>query len=110
VRVSRFLPSVPCCFFVRNLEGLPLRLAVSRQPPRVRGAARLTRDSDSAAVEACWYMPPTETQYLLFESEFMLLYPRGYEMELPELLFVPHGYDMTSNKTYSYPFSVCRNL
>jgi hypothetical protein len=47
-------------------------------------------------------MPLAATQFLIFVSIFMLSYPRGY--------------DMISNKTYSYPysthkrypFSVCR--
>jgi hypothetical protein len=64
--------------FVLPKEGFAAaaRCLASTAPGRRRG--RLTRDSDSAAAEACWYMPLAATYFLRFVSIFMVSYRRGY--------------------------------
>jgi hypothetical protein len=88
VGVSRSLPSIPYCSSYCIWKDLPLRL-----------------DSDSAAAEACWYMPLAATYFLRFVSTFMVSYPRGYERSCRNYFSYSRGYDMTSNSPYSYPYS-----
>jgi hypothetical protein len=88
VGVSRFLPSIPYCSSYRIWKDLLLRL-----------------DSDSAAAEACWYMPLAATYFLRFVSTFMVSHPRGYESSCRNYFSYPRGWDMTSNTAYSYPYS-----